>query len=402
MTVPTVVPAVLAAAAGLLAGLVLVSGLAGSPGISDTPVYEAYGERIADGDMPYRDFRVEYPPGALIPFVLPALVSSEQGRYERSFKALMVCALAAICVLIVLSLRVLRASPTRIAFAVAAFLFGTVLLGQFILTRFDLYAAALTLAAVCAILARRATLGPVLLGVAIATKIYPAVILPLLVVRAWKKDGRSVALRALGLTIGTTALVYLPFAVLAPEGVARSLWRQVGRPLQIESLGAGVLLALHNAAGMPLGWASGSGSQNLTGAVAAVASGTTTIVGLAALVLVWVRYGRGDTDDAVRFARFAAAAAVAFVAFGKVGSPQFLVWLIAIVVVVPGLRGTVATLLLLAACALTRLWFPETYWDLVRRFDPTASWLVLARDLVLVVLFVVLVVRLRAREPARA
>ena len=53
-----------------------MSGLVGDPAISDTLVYERYGERIAGGDVPYRDFEVEYPPGALIPFVLPALISS--------------------------------------------------------------------------------------------------------------------------------------------------------------------------------------------------------------------------------------------------------------------------------------------------------------------------------------
>ena len=394
-----------AAAAGLAAGLLLMSGLVGDPGISDTPVYERYGERILSGDVPYRDFRVEYPPGALIPFVLPALVSSTADRYETIFELLMTVGLAVVCALIVVALLALRASTARMAFAVGAALAGAGFLGSFILTRFDLYAAAFTLAAVCAILHRRLTLGPILLGLAIATKIYPAVLLPLLVVSAWKRGGPRAATRDAVLTIGAAIVVYLPFAVVAPEGVARSVWRQLGRPLQLESLGSGVLLALHNAAGMPLAWASGSGSQNLTGTVAAVASGVTTVVGLAALALVWTRYARGDTAAAARFAQYAAAAVVAFVAFGKVLSPQFLVWLLAIVVIVPGLRGSVASVLLVVACALTRMWFPRTYWELVKSFDPTSSWLVLARDLVLVALFAVLVVRLkafRARERAPA
>ena len=110
--------------------------------------------------------------------------------------------------------------------------------------------------------------------------------------------------------------------------MARSVWRQLGRPLQIESLGSGVLLALHHALGMPLGWASGSGSQNLTGTVAGVAATVTTIAGAAALLLVWVRYARGDIESDARFVRYAAAAVVAFVAFGKVVSPQFLIWLL--------------------------------------------------------------------------
>jgi len=290
----------------------------------------------------------------------------------------------------------------RIVLSVGAFVLGAALLGPFILTRFDLYAAACTLAAVCAVLHRRLSLGPILLGLAIATKIYPVVLLPLLATSAWKRDGPRAARRTIGLTVGSAVAVYLPFALVAPEGVARSVWRQLGRPLQIESLGSGVLLALHNAAGMPLAWASGSGSQNLTGTVAGVASGITTVVGAAALAFVWVRYVHDDTESAARFARYAAAAAVAFVAFGKVLSPQFLVWLLAIVVIVPGVRGTVASVLLLAACVLTRLWFPRTYWELVKSFDPTSSWLVLARDLVLVALLVVLVARVpsRAREPA--
>ena len=382
--------AVLIAVLAVSAAQLFVAHLQGGPGISDTGVYQRYGERIAGGDLPYRNFAVEYPPGALVPFVLPALVSESRGAYDEAFRVLMLISLALIASLLVLSLDALAASALRVAASVSSFLLGVALLGPFVLTRFDLYAAAVTLAAICAILHRRDRLGSALLGVAIATKIYPAVLLPLLVTRIWRREGPAAALKGLGLTAGTALAIYLPFAILAPEGVARSVWRQVGRPLQIESFGSGVLLGLHHAAGMPLAWASSSGSQNLTGTVAAAASVMTTIVGLAALALVWVRFARGDTESAARFARYGAAAIVAFVAFGKVISPQFLVWLLAVVVLVPGRRGAAATVLLLIACTLTRLWFPESYWDLVKQFDLTASWLVLARDIVLVVLFAAL------------
>ena len=67
----------------------------------------------------------------------------------------MVVALAAAAVLIVLSLAALGASTAGSRSSVGAFLAGVALLGPFVLTRFDLYAAALTLAAVCAILYRR-------------------------------------------------------------------------------------------------------------------------------------------------------------------------------------------------------------------------------------------------------
>jgi hypothetical protein len=41
--------------------------------IIDTPVYEEYGDAMVRGEMPYRDFSVAYPPGALPTFVLPAV-----------------------------------------------------------------------------------------------------------------------------------------------------------------------------------------------------------------------------------------------------------------------------------------------------------------------------------------
>ncbi len=397
-----VVSLVVASLAAVAAAVLLTSGIVGDAGISDTGVYRKYGERMTAGHVPYRDFQVEYPPGALVPFVVPAVLSSSQGGYDDAFEGMMLVGLVSSCLLIVISLKALRASWGRIVFSVGAFLTGVVFLGPFVLTRFDLYAAAVTLAAICAILHRRATLGPVLLGLAIATKIYPAVVVPLLAIRVWKRDGRSAAFHETGLTIGVVLAVYLPFAVLAPGGVVTSVWRQLGRPLQVESLGSAVLLALHHAAGMPLGWASGSGSQNLTGTVSSVASGATTVAGVAALALVWTRYLRGDTESGARFVRYAAAATVAFVCFGKVLSPQFLVWLLPIVVLVQGVRGAIATILLLTACLLTRAWFPHSYWALVKEFDPTSSWLVLLRDLVLVALFAVLVVRVRAREPVPA
>jgi hypothetical protein len=74
-------------------------------------------------------------------------------------------------------------------------------------------------------------------------------------------------------------------------------------------------------------------------------------------------------------------------------SPQFLIWLVPLVALVHGR----ARALLVAAMVVTQLWFPFRYWDLVREFDPLASWLVPVRDLLLVALLVVLVRRPRGR-----
>ena len=57
--------------------------------------------------------------------------------------------------------------------------------------------------------------------------------------------------------------------------------------------------------------------------------------------------------------------------------------------------------MLASALLLTQLWFPYRYWDLALRQAELPSYLVLARDLVLLVLVTVLVIPRRgaARTP---
>ncbi len=46
---------------------------------------DRYGESVAEGEVPYRDFSLEYPPGALPPVVVPALVPGVS--YSAAFRA---------------------------------------------------------------------------------------------------------------------------------------------------------------------------------------------------------------------------------------------------------------------------------------------------------------------------
>jgi hypothetical protein len=228
------------------------------------------------------------------------------------------------------------------------------------------------------------------LGLAAAAKVYPAALLPVAVVFVWKRCGRREALPALGVCAAVVVVCVAPFLVLAPSGVWESIVNQATRPLQIESLGASILLALHHAFGIGVSMSSSHGSQNLTGPAASAVGAVQTALQVAALVAIWVWFARGAPDRG-RLLRASAAAVCAFVALGKVLSPQFLIWLVPLVPLVRGRRGLAAGGLLLAALVLTQAWFPSRYWDLALRFDSTASWLVLARDLVLLVLLAVLV-----------
>jgi hypothetical protein len=185
------------------------------------------------------------------------------------------------------------------------------------------------------------------------------------------------------------AAVVAPFLVLGPDGVLDAAARQLSRPLQIESLGSSALLAAHQAFGLDITMRSGHGSQNLAGALPDVLAVLQSALLAAVLVALWVGFARGPAESG-RLLRYSAATVCAFVALGKVLSPQFLIWLVPLVPLVRGRRGLAASALLLTALVLTQLWFPFRYWRLALGFDELASWLVLARDLVLVALLAVL------------
>jgi hypothetical protein len=170
--------------------------------------------------------------------------------------------------------------------------------------------------------------------------------------------------------------------------------------LQIESLGAALLLARHHVFGYGLTMDSSHGSQNLAGTAPDAFAVALSVLQLLALIATWILFARGPATRE-RLLLASAAALVAFVALGKVLSPQFLIWLIPVVPLVYGRRGLTASVLLAVALVVTQLWFPYRYWDLALHFGALESWLVLIRDLVLVALFVYLARGLVDRDSER-
>jgi glycosyl transferase family 87 len=396
-------PVLAAFAAGLASILFLTSwallhrGFYNRDQIVDTPVYYRYGSAMDDGRLPYRDFALEYPPGALPAFAVPALGDADFETFRRRFGGLMAACGLAMVAFVAAALAGLGAGARRLAAALGFVALAPLLLGSVVLSRFDLWPAALTAAALAALVSGRDRLGHGVLGAAIVAKLYPAVLVPLVLAYVWKRKGRSEAIRCGAVLVGAALIVVLPFLILSPGGVWDSFTRQASRPLQIESLGSALLLAAHQAFGLDIVMDSSHGSQNLAGNLPDALAMAHTVVQVAALAAIWVAFARGPADRE-RLVLGCAAALTAFVALGKVLSPQFLIWLIPIVPLVGGRRGVAASAMLGAAMVLTQLWFPFRYWDLALEFDEPASWLVLVRDLALLALLAVLALGLRERH----
>jgi hypothetical protein len=375
--------------------LVGPGGLRTSWHAADVSYYGQLGQRLSDGEFPYRTLYVEYPPGALPVFLAPSV---SQADYVVLFKLLMTaCGVAALAATAAAAASVERRTG-RVALSLVPLATAPVLLGSVFLNRFDPWPMLLTAVGLAALLRSRPVLGAAGLAGAVVTKIFAAAALPVVavqIVRAW---GRTALRNATLVFLAICAVVVLPFALLGPGGLAFSFYIQLTRHLELESLGASILLAAdrlglyhaHIVDGEP-------GSRDLAGAFATAVGALSTVAAVVALLGAAYLFAKGPASRR-RLAAGVAAALAGYVAFGKVLSPQYVVWLLPVVPVVAGRVGYAATALLLTALGLTHLEF--SHWNSINRVGP-AIWLVVARDLVLVAVYAVLVLELRRTASPR-
>ena len=389
-------PLVAAAAAVvfLVACALIRGGLLRGEQLGDVRLYAQYARRMVDGRVPYRDFFFEYPPGSLPAILLPGLVST--AHYTVLFKWLMaLCGVATI----LLADRIASAAGMaagRAALILGALALAPLALGPIVLDEYDLWPALVTVGALLALVAGRDRLGCGLLGFGAAAKVFPAAILPVALVVIYRRTGSAAAKRALLSFAVAAVATYVAFVALAPGGVWYSTHVQLRRGLQKESLGSAILLVLDQLGLYKARIVEGNPHwTELTGPAGDALAAAGTVCQVAAALAVAAIAARRRPEP--RMLLCAAAAAVAgFVAFGKVFSPQYLIWLVPLV---PLGAGVLETVLLAAALVLTQLWFL----DYVTPFDlDSGVWLVVARDALMLALFVVLVLRLRRFAPAAA
>ena len=361
-------------------------------GSNDLSIYRHAGESILRGEIPYRDFFIEYPPGSLPAFVPPALFSADRAGYISLFSAEMALVLAAALVLTALTARKLRGSRAWILPS-GTFIAAGVLLYPVALTRYDaLVALTLAIAALCATKGGRYVgLAYASLGYGAAAKLVPALAtVPLALTHRGARRGYMVFFAVL-------ALSFAPFVLLG--GLLKTFTYQAERGLQVESVAASVL--------MQLGYANDIAFEYGAFEVRGMDVGLATTLSLPiTLVLLFVtgfvmhiehrRLGRLGREA---FPRYAAALILAFMLGSKVLSPQYLIWLLPLVpLAAGGAYGLGVSTLFLAACFITTQVFPTHYGDLLELRYPGPE-LLLARNLLLASLWVLLLF-LPGKSPA--
>jgi len=359
----------------------------------DARFYANWGTFIAAHQIPYRDFRIEYPPGSLPVFVAPVYLRKIFGYHGRYFFwlrfELLIFGLLALGAM-ALALRSLRASRRRAYAALALAGVTPLALGPIALFHYDYWAAMFAAGAVAALVSRRNVLACALAAAGAAAKIFPLLLIPFALFELY----RSGRWRAVGKGVAAAALVLLaavgPFLVWAPHGLWWAVHVELARPLEVESFGASLFGMAHVLGGLHLHVvASSGGSHGLAGSGPKILSDLFGLAMIAVIVAIYVRYVRG-THTAEELVAACAAVVVAYVVFSKVFSPQYLVWLVVLVPLVGGRRGLVASSLLLAILVATQLWEPYRYAEYFRMSSSYLISLAFVRNLLVLALLGVL------------
>src|SRR5215213_7726713 len=232
---------------------------------TDMLLYREAGEAILTGSVPYRDYFFEYPPGSLLAFVPPAFFTTNLEDFATLFASEMALVLVATLVLTACAARTLFGwwwPLPAVVFTVAALLLYPVAV-----TRYDALVA-LTLAAATALVAGVSRLGRThrastvaltsawaSLGFWAAVKLVPVLATAPLVLFSGSrvglrtlKDTMQEAAWGLAVFFGVLIAFFLPAFLVGSEGGGEgfvgSLVYHTGRGLQVESVGASVLIKL--------------------------------------------------------------------------------------------------------------------------------------------------------------
>ncbi len=284
-----------------------------------------FAERLHEGAVPYLDHPVEYPPLTGLVMWLAAVPSASMVAFWWWTVGLLAVAAGITGGLLARAVGLRR----TLVFAAAP----TYLLNGAV--NWDLPSIALAVGGLIAHRRGKDGWAGVLLGLGVAAKLWPALLLPAVVLAAGVLRGRGAGVRTAAAAIGAWALVNVPLMVVAPEGWSRFIVLSRERPADWDSLWRIVP-----------GW---FGSVIDTPQVNLVV-GIVTLVGCAALLGLAVRW-----DPPERWHLVGLPVVAWFLIVGKVWSPQFTLWLLPLLALaLPPVGALVALAVADVAVSLTR------------------------------------------------
>ncbi len=344
----------------------------------DLEIYRVYAVDVLAGLAPYRDVPIEYPPLAIVPMVIP-LIGAPAGLdalgYLWRFAAIEATILVWVGWLVhrlsggaLVGAAVGTPGGARGALGLWAVLAG--LSWVAILFRYDIWPVATMVGAALLADRRRPGVAGVALGVGTMLKLFPAALLPILAMHALvRRDGWGVLRLAVGWAAVVAIVQGAAWLVAGPDSLDW-LRYQADRGLQVESLGAGILLGLNLLTGYPVEASYGYGAVEVTAAAAPLlASISPVAMGLLVAAAAAITARRFGADQrtlghvATRTLGLACLAVLTGLLVGsKVLSFQYILWLLPFAPVL-ALRGRWLVVVIAGLSTWIYTWHYVGLWD---------------------------------------
>ena len=355
-------------------------------------LYYDYASRTITGQIPYRDFVVEYPILTFPLFLIPRLFTSNLGTYRQLFVGEMFL-FDVWAIFLIAAHGVCREGNRRGAGPLLWYTVYVFVLCPLVIGRFELAPMALAFAAAHYWFSGRNGLGGAVAGVGALVKLFPGLVVALAL--TWElaqPRGRRPRLRGTLVFLISIAIGALAWLALGRAGVIQSIGYQTGRGIEIESLYGGALLLAANLAGCEVPIEFTFNAYHIAGSSGSWLSTISLPVQVLTLLLVVWRFRRSGMVDGVRYS---GAAVLAFIVTCKVLSPQFLIWLFPFLAVLAGRKGSFARWLFLLGCLCTVLTYPGPGFGQVVAHQLGGTLLLNLRNALLLGLLVVLLWNVR-------
>ena len=360
---------------------------------SDELVYFRYAALIRHGNIPYRDFSLEYPPLALVLFVIPFIFShTNAGSYISFFHLENLFISCGMVVLLSLWAWKQSRTPHRVAGVLAIYSLFLCALGSIVETRFDLSVAFIILASLASFLTERYFLAWILVGAGIMIKLVPIILIPLFLIVLYRRGQLLKIWQGLLICASTILIIALPFLAASPSGFMSFLSYHDKRPIEIESTWAVAIMLWakidHN---YLITTINSFASRNVVSQgtdLLALLSFPVTALFLLLLYFSFFRqsgcFQMQNSQDLIYedlIVRFSLVAIAIFILFGKVFSPQFLIWLLPLAAMVQTRRRIIIPFFL-AIFLLTQFEYPFHFGNLIKQ--STVMLLILAIRVMLI------------------
>jgi len=366
-------------------------------GVPDQDVTEYWQKSmlLLHGRVPYRDFVLEYPILALIPMLLPHLLTLGHAATFPAYAAaflteniLLAAALGATLARIATGLKPDTVeAPTAISTVAKNYAIMLACTAVVAPWRFDLFVALTTALAILAINRQKDAATGTLLAVGAMAKLYPAVLLPAVL----RISGKRLALMA---TFAATAAAIAIVAALisGPKQSISFLSYHALRGIQIESVAAGFIYLTNKLHLTSLSLVYNFGAYHLAFPASSIVIKLLTAALVILLSFAVLTIARSPQSDAVDFIpRAGTLLLLAFIVTSKVFSVQYTIWLIPFAVFLKDKSPEKRCLMTLFALTAAEM---IAYAGLTH-FDLTSIVILNARNVTAIVCYVVLAASLR-------